>query len=116
MNTPTDRKDELINDEHDELDLQPEKRKSVRLRWGRSFNTDEQPQIGLIAVSEAYLTVTPIFLFLLIYFEHFVISAVACFNFFKQPTGNDLDTPSAVDEQETSSTNNAKDSLHRISY
>lgn len=52
MNSPIDRKDDQINEETDDLDVQPEKRKAVRLRWGRSFNANLEPQIGLIAVSE----------------------------------------------------------------
>lgn len=52
MNSPIDRKDDVINDETADLDLQPEKRKAVRLRWGRSFNTDAEPQVGVIAASE----------------------------------------------------------------
>lgn len=51
MNSPIDRKENIINDEEDELDLQPEKRKAVRLRWGRSFNADLVPQTELFTVS-----------------------------------------------------------------
>lgn len=47
INTPYDRSDEPLTDETDELDIQPEKRKSVRLRFGRSFNTGFEPHIDL---------------------------------------------------------------------